>query len=164
MLRGRDILDKKASSSKRLKESVSEEGSSSIKPRLSVNSKGEKILVFDDPLYSKEKRSIINYSEFTGKWDFEIIDDADSSDPEKCSVKLIPKKEFSEITLTFKSMKDRVEFMSSIYSDNELKQRGRGMNLEHMANHDVLNKKSNPFGISLTGLGMFRLLSKLMLY
>ena len=44
-----------------------------------------------------------------------------------------PLKDSSSIIITFKSLKDRVEFMDSIYSDNEMKQIGGGMRLENLS-------------------------------
>jgi hypothetical protein len=124
-----------------------------------VDEEGKKILVFHDPLHSRERRSIVNYTTFRGKWEFENLDNIDESDPQKCAVKFIPVKEASGVTIAFKSLKDRLEFMNSIYSDNEMKQVGGGMNLEKFANSKVLRATGGLIGLSLAGYGLYKLIA-----
>jgi hypothetical protein len=130
-----------------------------IEPQEIIDEEGRKILVFHDPLHSRERRSVVNYTTFRGKWEFENLDNIDESDPQKCAVKFIPVKEASAVTIAFKSLKDRLEFMNSIYSDSEMKQLGGGMNLEKFANSKVLRATGGIIGLSLAGYGLYKLIA-----
>jgi hypothetical protein len=159
----KEILQKKAKSSESLKESIDEEvgqisAPESSEPQTIINKEGKEVLVFEDPLHSKENRSIVNYSIFRGKWEFENIDELDERDQEKCAVQFTPLKDASSIIITFKSLKDRVEFMDSIYSDNEMKQMGGGMRLENLANSKILRTTGGLIGIGIAGYGLYKLL------
>lgn len=162
MSKPRDELEKKAKESEPLKKSVDSKDQSDKKAqdyesKTVINEEGKKVLVFSDPLHSREKRSIINYTIFKGKWEFENVDDLDDTDKEKCAVKFSPVKDGSKITITFKSLKDRVEFMDSIYSDSEMKQIGGGINLEDLANSKVLRTTGGIIGLSLAAYGLYKL-------
>lgn len=162
MSKSKEILQKKAKSSESLKDSIDEEvdqtaASESSEPQTIVNEEGKEVLVFNDPLHSKENRSVVNYSIFRGKWEFESIDDLDEEDQEKCAIQFTPLKDSSSMIITFKSLKDRVEFMDSIYSDNELKQIGGGMRLENLANSKILRTTGGLIGIGLAGYGLYKL-------
>lgn len=163
MKKSRDILEKKSGESESLRETIGDEDSSGLNEqhesgsRTVINEEGKEVLVFSDPLYSREKRSIINYTIFNGKWEFENIDDLDETDKEKCAVKFTPVKDGSSTTIAFKSLKDRVEFMDSIYSDSEMKQIGGGINLERIANSKVLRTTGGIIGLSLAAYGLYRL-------
>lgn len=162
MTKSKEILQKKAKTSETLKESIDNEAeqstsSESTEPQTIVNEEGKEVLVFEDPLHSKENRSIVNYSIFRGKWEFENIDDLDEGDNEKCAVQFTPTKDSSSIIITFKSLKDRVEFMDSIYSDNDMKQIGGGMRLENLANSKILRTTGGLIGIGLAGYGLYKL-------
>ncbi len=162
MSKTKEILQKKAQSREPLKESIDEELEQSNlsepdEPQTIINEEGKEVLVFEDPLHSKENRSIVNYSIFRGKWEFENIDDLDEEDNEKCAVQFTPLKDSSSIIITFKSLKDRVEFMDSIYSDNEMKQIGGGMRLENLANSKILRTTGGLIGIGLAGYGLYKL-------
>jgi len=162
MSKPRDILEEKAKKAEALKNAIDVEKSAdkSVKNTKEVetiiNEEGKKVIVFNDPLYSKEKRSTINFSVFRGKWEFEDIDDIDD-DPEKCAVKFIPVKDSSSFTIGFKSLKDRVEFFDSIYSDNPMKQTGTGMSLEKIANSKVMKTTGGIVGLSVLGYGLYKL-------
>lgn len=130
-----------------------------VEPQEIIDETGKKVLVFQDPLYSREKRSVVNYTTFRGKWDFENMDSIDEHDSQKCAVRFIPVKDASSITLVFKSVKDRLEFMNSIYSDNEMKQVGGGMNLEKFANSKVLRTTGGIIGLSIVGYGLYKMIS-----
>lgn len=165
MSKSRDILKKKAEDAESLKDTVSSENQSSsesndLKPQVIIDDQGKKIMVFNDPLHTREKRSVVNYSVFNGKWEFENIDDLDEHDKEKCAVKFIPVSDNVSLTIAFKSLKDRVEFMSALYSDKEMKQRGGGINLENLANSKVIKTTGGLIGLSLLGYGIYRLLGK----
>ncbi|HSP88965.1 MAG TPA: hypothetical protein VLN45_12590, partial [Ignavibacteriaceae bacterium] len=118
---------------------------------------GKEVLVFDDPLHSREKRSIVNYTIFKGKWEFENMDDLDETDHEKCAVKFTPVKDGSSLTIAFKSLKDRVEFIDSIYSDSEMKQLGGGINLEKLANSKILRTTGGIIGLGIAAYGLYKL-------
>jgi hypothetical protein len=143
-----------------LRKSLDEENTGALPdPQEIIDEDGKKVLVFHDPLYSRERRSVVNYTTFRGKWEFENLDNIDESDPQKCAVKFMPVKEGSTVTIAFKSLKDRLEFVNSIYSDNELKQLGGGMNLEKFANSKILRATGGLIGLSLAGYGIYKLLA-----
>jgi hypothetical protein len=164
--KSKDLLKEKAKEVPTLKDALSEENSqipiedNSDKPVMEINEKGEKVLVFNDPLHSREKRSIVNYAVFKGKWEFENYEDLDEAEKEKCAIKFTPISDGVSITLAFKSFKDRVEFIDSIYSDHEMKQVGTGLHLEDIANSKVLKTTGGIIGISLLGYGLYKLLGK----
>jgi hypothetical protein len=162
MSKPRDILEEKAKQTEALRNAIEKENQESNtqenpnEVKTIINEEGKKVIVFNDPLYSKEKRSTINFSVFRGKWEFEDIDDIDD-DPEKCAVKFIPVKDGSNFTIGFKSLKDRVEFFDSIYSDNQMKQTGTGMSLEKIANSKVMKTTWGIVGLSVLGYGLYRI-------
>lgn len=162
MLKGRDILEQRAKETPSLKSTLEEDVSinvdeNNLGPEVKLEN-GKRILVFNDPLYSREKKSVINYTVFRGKWEFENLEEFDSENPGTCAVKFAPVRDSSNITLVFKSFKDRVEFMNSIYSDNEMKQTGGGVNLESLANSKVLKNTSGLLGLSLAAYGLYKIL------
>ncbi|MGE5399968.1 MAG: hypothetical protein ACM3S2_06175 [Ignavibacteriales bacterium] len=162
MPNSKDILQQKASGSESLKSSLGSSESEThahddLRPRTLVDEEGKKVLVFQDPLYSREKKSVVNYTVFRGKWEFENIEEPDGIDPEKCAVKFTPVSDAAQIIITFKSFKDRVEFMDSIYSDKEMKQTGSGVNLEELANSKVLKTTGGLIGLSIAGYGLYKL-------
>ena len=121
---------------------------------------GKKIVVFNDPLYSRESRSTVNYSIFRGKWEFELLEDIEESEPDKCAVQFNPIDDSAKLILAFKSIKDRVEFMNSIYADTEMKQIGSGMSLEKLANSKVLKTTGGLIGLGVAGYGLYKMFSK----
>lgn len=165
MAKSRDILKKKAEEAESLKKTVTSENPTNpeavdLKPQVIYDEQGKKIMVFNDPLHTREKRSVVNYSIFNGKWEFENIDDLDEHDKEKCAIKFMPVSDGVSLTIAFKSLKDRVEFMSAVYNDKEMKQRGGGINLENLANSKVIKTTGGIIGLSLLGYGLYRLLGK----
>ncbi len=161
MGKAKENLVIKAKSNESLKESIDNETKQtklavSSEPQKIINEEGKEVLVFEDPLHSKENRSIVNYSIFRGKWEFENIDDLDDKDNNKCAVQFTPVKDSSSIIITFKSVKDRVEFMDSIYTDKELTQIGGGMRLEKLANSKILKTTGGLIGIGLIGYGLYK--------
>lgn len=163
MAKSKDILQQKASESQSLKSTIDSQSktesheSDILKPKTIINEEGKKVLVFQDPLYSREKRSVVNYTIFNGKWEFENLEQIDDSEPEKCAVKFIPQSESSQFTIVFKSIKDRVEFIDSIYSDKEMTQTGSGMRLENLANSKVLKTTGGLIGLSIASYGLYKL-------
>ncbi|MDP4115735.1 MAG: hypothetical protein Q8903_06350 [Bacteroidota bacterium] len=164
MTESKEILEKKSKETVSLKESVNDNTNENTVdeqfPQRQVDSEGRSILVFKDPLFSREKRAVVNYTIFRGKWEFEILDEIDDDDTEKCAVKFIPTNESSNVTIAFKSIKDRLEFMDSIYADNAMKQSGTGMSLEKYANSKVLQTGGLVGLATLAGLGLYKLFRK----
>ncbi len=72
-----------------------------------VEKDGKKVLVFNDPLYSREPRSTVNYSVFRGKWEFEPLEDIEENDPDKCAIQFTPVSDSAKVIIAFKSIKDR---------------------------------------------------------
>lgn len=137
-----------------------DENQENFQPQTTMGTEGKKMLVFQDPLYSREKKSVVNYAVFRGKWEFENMEEPDDIDPEKCAVKFTPTTEGAQFIITFKSYKDRLEFMDSIYSEKELKQTGSGVQLENLANSKVLKTTGGLIGLSIAGYGLYKLFGK----
>jgi hypothetical protein len=125
-----------------------------------LDKNGKKILVFNDPLYSREPRSTVNYSVFRGKWEFEPLEDIDENDPDKCAIQFTPLNDSAKVIIAFKSIKDQVEFMNSIYSSEEMKQVGSGMSFEKLANSKVLKTTGGLLGLTVAGYGLYKMFSK----
>lgn len=161
MAKVRDILKKRAKISEKLSESLVEDSNDDTQflYEHEVDEKGNKVLVFQDPLYSRERRSVINYAVFRGKWEFEELEDIDETQPEKCAIKFYPRSDFSNFSLAFHSLKDRVEFISSVYSDNEMKQIGSGLHLEDLANSNLVKNTGKIIGASVAAYGLFKIIS-----
>ncbi len=125
-----------------------------------LDKNGKKILVFNDPLHSREPRSTVNYSVFRGKWEFEPLEDIDENDSDKCAIQFTPLNDSAKVIIAFKSIKDQVEFMNSIYSSEEMKQVGSGMSFEKLANSKVLKTTGGLLGLTVAGYGLYKLFSK----
>ncbi|MCL6494938.1 MAG: hypothetical protein K6T54_09215 [Ignavibacterium sp.] len=125
-----------------------------------IEKDGKKILVFNDPLFSREPRSIVNYSIFRGKWEFELLEDIDETDPDKCAVEFTPLNDRAKLIIAFKSVKDRVEFMNSIYASQEIKQVGSGMSLEKIANSKIMKTTGGLLGLTVAGYGLYKFLRR----
>jgi hypothetical protein len=161
MKKSDEILKKKAEETEPLKDMIEEDNLApgEIIQQTIIDEEGKKIKVFEDPLYSREKRSTVNYSVFRGKWEFENIDEIDGVE-DHCAVKFYPVKDESSFVIAFKSVKDRVEFFDSIYSDKEMKQRGGGMYLEKLANSRVMQTTGGLISISVLGYGLYKMFKK----
>lgn len=162
MKKSDEILRRKADEADPLRDIIEEENDHSHETvqKTLINDKGKEIKVFEDPLYSRENRSTVSYSVFRGKWEFENMDEIDGIE-EYCAVKFYPVKDESSFIIAFKSVKDRVEFFNSIYSDKQMKQRGGGMNLEKLANSRVLQTTGGIVSLSVLGYGLYRLFRKM---
>ena len=125
-----------------------------------LDKNGKKILVFNDPLHSREPRSTVNYSVFRGKWEFEPLEDIDENDSDKCAIQFTPLNDSAKVIIAFKSIKDQVEFMNSIYSSEEMKQVGSGMSFEKLANSKVLKTTGGLLGLTVAGYGLYKMFSK----
>ncbi len=161
MKKSDEILKKKSKETESLKEIIDEDNvpPGKVIQQTIIDGEGKKIKVFEDPLYSREKRSMVNYSVFRGRWEFENIDEIDGVE-DHCAVKFFPVKDESSFVIAFKSVKDRVEFFDSIYSDSQMKQRGGGMNLEKLANSRVLQTTGGLISISVLGYGLYKMFKK----
>ncbi|HCY75971.1 MAG TPA: hypothetical protein DHV28_08620 [Ignavibacteriales bacterium] len=166
MVKSKDILRRKSQISDPLSASVEDlfaeiENNIDKKNEIEVIEKnGKKVIVFNDPLYSREPRSTVNYSIFRGKWEFEPLEDIDENDSDKCAIQFKPLNDSTEFIIAFKSMKDRVEFMNSIYADEEMKQVGNGMSLEKFANSKVLKTTGGLLGLTMAGYGLYKMFAK----
>ena len=161
MKKSDEILREKAEQTEPLKEIIDEDNvpPGEVVQKTIIDGDGKQVKVFEDPLYSREKRSMVNYSVFRGKWEFENIDEIDGVE-DHCAVKFYPVKDESNFVIAFKSVKDRVEFFDSIYSDNQMKQRGGGMNLEKLANSRVLQTTGRIISLSMLGYGLYKIFKK----
>jgi hypothetical protein len=166
MLKSKEILSRKSKISDPLSASVEDifaeiENEIDQKDKIEVLDKnGKKVIVFSDPLFSREPRSTVNYSIFRGKWEFEPLEDIDENDSDKCAIQFKPLSDSAEFIIAFKSIKDRVEFMNSIYSSEEMKQVGSGMSLEKFANSKVLKTTGGLLGLTVAGYGLYKIFSK----
>ena len=166
MIKSKEILKRKSKETDPLSASVDDiiadiEDEVLNKHEVEVIQKdGKKILVFNDPLFSREPRSIVNYSIFRGKWEFELLEDIDENDSEKCAVEFTPLNDKAKLIIAFKSVKDRVEFMNSIYASQEMKQIGSGMSLERLANSKVMKATGGILGLTMAGYGLYKFLRK----
>ena len=66
----------------------------------------------------------------------------------------------AKMILAFKSVKDRVEFMNSLYATEEMKQVGGGMSLEKLANSKILRTTGGLLGLGLAGYGFYKMFNK----
>lgn len=166
MAKSREILRRKTQYSDPLSASVEDifaeiENEIEHKNEIEVLERnGKKVVVFNDPLHSREPRSTVNYSIFRGKWEFEPLEDIDENDSDKCAIQFKPLNDSTEVIIAFKSIKDRVEFMNSIYADEEMKQVGSGMSLEKFANSKVLKTTGGLLGLTVAGYGLYKIFSK----
>lgn len=102
----------------------------------------------------------MNYSIFRGKWEFELLEDIDETDPAKCAVEFTPLNDKAKLIIAFKSVKDRVEFMNSIYASQEIKQVGSGMSLEKIANSKIMKTTGGLLGLTVAGYGLYKFLRR----
>lgn len=166
MTKAKEILKRKSQYSDPLSASVEDifaeiENEIENKDEVEVTEKdGKKVIVFNDPLYSREPRSTVNYSIFRGKWEFEPLEDIDENDADKCAIQFTPLNDSAKVIIAFKSIKDRVEFMNSIYGSEEMKQVGSGMSLEKLANSKLLKTTGGLLGLTAAGYGLYKLFSK----
>jgi len=166
MAKAKEILRRKSQYTDPLSASVEDifadiENEIENKDQVEITEKdGKKVVVFNDPLYSREPRSTVNYSIFRGKWEFEPLEDIDENDADKCAIQFTPLNDSAKVIIAFKSIKDRVEFMNSIYGSEEMKQVGSGMSLEKLANSKLLKTTGGILGLTAAGYGLYKLFSK----
>jgi len=105
----------------------------SYRSNISLSEYAGKLYV--DPVFGVEMPEIkIQYAVFSSKWDIEEV-------AEDNRLKIIHRDTGDSITLGFNSITDRIEFVKNIYASRPVKQIGKGMDLETLANKNVLPKK-----------------------
>lgn len=94
----------------------------------SVNLNRYKDKLYVDPQYGLDHHSSsLNYTVFSGEWDIEDV-------REEYVVKMIHRTSGDTISLSFNSLKDKINFIKNIYAAKPIKQVGNGMELEKLAN------------------------------
>ncbi len=97
--------------------------------KISINQYSNKI--YEDPLYRIPlPKAAVNYSVFSSKWDIEEID-------EDNILKIIHRDSGDSISLSFNTLKDKIEFVKNIYASQRVKQVGKGIDLEKLANRNI---------------------------
>ena len=100
--------------------------------KISINQFSNKI--YEDPLYGIPlPKAAVNYSVFSSKWDIEEID-------EDNILKIIHRDSGDSISLSFNTLKDKIEFVKNIYTSQPVKQVGKGIDLEKLANRNIKPK------------------------
>ncbi len=93
-----------------------------------VNLNRYKNKLYVDPHYGLDHQiSEVNYAVFSGDWEIEDV-------REEYVVKMIHKPSGDGISLSFNSLKDKINFVKNIYTARPIKQIGNGMELEKLAN------------------------------
>ena len=96
------------------------------KSNISLRNYHKKLYV--DPQYGLEQHSaVVNYAVFSNEWDIEDL-------REDNVLKIIHRSSGDTISLSFNSLKDKVNFVKNIYAAKPVKQVSKGMNLESFAN------------------------------
>ena len=116
-------------------------------------------------LFTTESRiashQILNNGEMPKAEDvFPHMEDIDENDADKCAIQFTPLNDSAKVIIAFKSIKDQVEFMNSIYSSEEMKQIGSGMSFEKLANSKVLKTTGGLLGLTVAGYGLYKMFSK----
>jgi hypothetical protein len=110
------------------------------KSNVSLNRYKDKLYV--DPQYGLDHHSSsVNYAVFSGEWDIEDV-------REEYVVKMIHRTSGDTVSLSFASLKDKLNFTKNIYAAKPIKQVGNGMELEKLANSNIKPAASK----SLAGL------------
>jgi hypothetical protein len=96
------------------------------KSNVSLNRYKDKLYV--DPQYGLDHHSSsVSYAVFSGEWDIEDI-------REEYVVKMIHRTSGDTVSLSFNTLKDKINFTKNIYAVKPIKQVGNGMELEKLAN------------------------------
>lgn len=84
--------------------------------------------LYIDPQYGLDHHSAsVNYAIFSSEWDIEDV-------REEYTVKIIHRSSGDTISLSFNSLRDKINFVKNIYAAKPIKQVGNGMELEKIAN------------------------------
>ena len=99
---------------------------------ISINQFSNKI--YEDPLYRIPlPKAAVNYSIFSSKWDIEEVN-------EDNILKIIHRESGDSISLSFNTLKDKIEFVKNIYASQHVNQVGKGIDLEKLANSNIKPK------------------------
>ncbi len=110
------------------------------KSSVSLNTYKNKLYI--DPQYGLDHNSSsVNYAVFSSEWDIEDV-------REDYTVKIIHRASGDTISLSFGTLRDKINFVKNIYAARPIKQIGNGMELEKLANGHLKPSESK----SLTGL------------
>jgi len=107
------------------------------KNKISVSQFANK--TYEDPFYKMPlPKAAVNYSIFSSRWDIEEID-------EDNILKIIHRDSGDSISLSFNSLKDKIEFTKNIYASQHVRQIGKGIDLEKLANLNIKPRFNNYF-------------------
>ncbi len=102
----------------------------------SVNLNTYKNKLYIDPQYGLDHHSSsVSYAVFSSEWDIEDV-------REDYIVKIIHRASGDTISLSFNTLKDKINFVKNIYAARPIKQIGNGMELEKMANSHLKPSES----------------------
>ena len=105
---------------------MSENLRENYKSNISIKNYANKLYV--DPNYGyEEPKASITYSIFSSQWDLEEVG-------EDNIIRIIHRGSGDSISLAFNSLFDKIMFVKNIYSSQPIKQIGKGLNLENLAN------------------------------
>lgn len=114
------------------------------KSNISLGSFKNKLYV--DPYYGLEHNSsVLNYSVFSDEWDIEDV-------REDHIIKIIHRSSGATISLSFNTLKDKLNFAKNIYAAKPVRQLDKGMDLEKLANNHLKPSANNPFNNILNKL------------
>jgi len=95
--------------------------------------------VYVDPFYGLPlPKAAVNYTIFSSKWDIEDIG-------EDNILKIIHRESGDSISLSFNTLTDKIEFVKNIYASQHVKQIGRGIDLEKLANNNIKPNTNTSF-------------------
>ena len=110
------------------------------KSNVSLNTYKNKLYI--DPQYGLDQHSSsVNYAVFSSEWDIEDV-------REDYIIKIIHRTSGDTISLSFTTLKDKLNFVKNIYAARPIKQIGNGMELEKLANSHIKPSASK----TLTGI------------
>jgi hypothetical protein len=94
--------------------------------------------LYVDPQYGLEHHSsVINYAVFSNEWDIEDVN-------EDYTIKIIHRSSGDTISLSFNSLRDKINFVTNIYAAKPIRQVDKGMDLEKLANNHLKPSVNNP--------------------
>jgi hypothetical protein len=110
------------------------------KSNVSLNTYKNKLYI--DPQYGFDHHSSsVNYTVLSSDWDIEDV-------REDYIVKIIHRASGDTISLSFATLKDKINFVKNIYAARPVRQIGNGMELEKLANSHLKPSESK----SLAGI------------
>lgn len=98
------------------------------KYKSNISLRGFKNKLYIDPQYGLDHHlAATNYAVFSNEWDIEDVS-------EDHILKIIHKSSGDTISISFNSLKDKINFVKNIYAAKPVKQVGKGMDIEALAN------------------------------